>query len=1319
MKKTKKILSGLLAVLMLISMLTCFVLPATAISADDDVFYVGTRAELAAVIRLCSAANRYLKDKTIYLQNDIDYKKNYLDRFVTFAGTLDGKGHKIINVGAPNKTLAVSKGACLVGTLTGTIKNLTIDSTYYVVDNYSDRTNFGAFAENSNGGKIENCAYFGTYTTTAGVKAGGFVGNVETNGLTIKGCVFGGAVSSSTTGGTAGAFFGYKDDAAMSIIRDSIANGTLTGKNTGMACAYSYTADKNEITNSYAIGMKILPYGSSLTATMRTNASVEAAAKKTDLNEAVWTINEQTKSDGRYFNAGKITFQRLNTQNKIESYDEIRPCFGSFNDRVVKLTIDGNDAEATYYAPRTGTNKNEQPEIQVTSPSDKTPVVSGAEYRDGTIYVNHEDITVNYVNATDYTLQQKKDELDAMVKAYNAMEDAYVTKGDAINTWISSADTALKTPGVTEDNIDTLISQENTIDDGVKTTMSKPEDYPSIADYNTYKYVEEITDYKVATKDDWDAAVNMSNYVENPNAVDFKGITLHLTNNINMGGAEMLPLCYGWVFDGNLDGHNNAFEKINIKADNAYGPVGLIGAFGSVSGRKVENLGIASGSITVTGTPRYKSVLQCEEQGNKVGGFVGKAIGSSAVFRKCWNNADINVENVDAAAGIVADARNNAVIDSCFNMGTSKMMSGMYGIAGHAENSAKIYNSMSGATGDGLVQDRAGTYNNNANEETNIDTIIEAVEKNNINVCGVVATLKLNNLVSNAAKKRVQIKAQDQYNDENSAMSVAEAAWRVNANYKNQKNLAGGSTKRDIYFSLNKNGEVRFGRSTGYDQIYRIKLVCIGGRSDCKLDNNGLCTEHEPVYTYGAATFNSNTNNLRQITLDVDTNANYYASPYAATDSERISGGKVVTIKGNVLYFTDEVAKVADSGEDATTFEVYVGYDADRGNVHSNDNTINVLDVLAAVKMAVATNEAAKNKRTADLNNDYTVDINDAYQLVRHVFKYSKTLTFTPGKPAEREYLKVLTYNIKAFQHVPSAASNENNGDPFTPAATEMCRKDAVLAELKAINADIIGFQEIEQNDSTRSKADQMKIIKDALEEEANITMHSLFTITDPDTDGDGGGGSGILSKYPFVKKANGEEDCGKVYFADETMPDDPTTTLDDSNARAFTWVKISLNGNTTYEPGTDIIFVNCHFGEHHEEQIRFMIDYMEKAFPNSEGHRIVYVGDLNFAPHKMRNLFDKEEPYTFLNGGKYLTSFTRTNAGSGSLVDNVLVNGNVEYFQPLPNETGLYTRMGVYDREQKLKGEDDGQKLVKEIQDEMYCWSASDHLPVWAFIKK
>lgn len=232
--------------------------------------------------------------------------------------------------------------------------------------------------------------------------------------------------------------------------------------------------------------------------------------------------------------------------------------------------------------------------------------------------------------------------------------------------------------------------------------------YSQRATYEIYvKDGVEIKDYAIDTPADWLALVNDTNVAAGKPANRFSGFTFHFTKDINMNDQPMTPVGYGDEFNGVINGHNHVLKNIKLQADSS--KHAYIGLVDNVIWGGIQNLGIESGTITVTGTTAANVGAFC---GNLRGGYL----------RKCWNGASISVQNAKAGTygGLVGNCTANApVIDGCYNIGVLSSNNAVerYGIHGYGGNQTKTYNSFahgwSAATGDQLTRFHANIIGEN------------------------------------------------------------------------------------------------------------------------------------------------------------------------------------------------------------------------------------------------------------------------------------------------------------------------------------------------------------------------------------------------------------------------------------------------------------------------------------------------------------------------------------------------------------------------------------------------------------------------------
>lgn len=172
---------------------------------------------------------------TFELANDIDMSKVEW-KSVNFAGKIDGKGHKLLNV-----KFDEGKNMSLFATNTGTIKNLEIHLANTTYNTHFE--NFGAFAAN-NRGTIENCSVYGAAKLFVNEDAS-----------------VGGLVAQAT----AGKIVNCKSNAKLDIVVQSVEVnfGGLIGKvSTGRSVATISQNTVNTILNINANRAEKVVYGS-------------------------------------------------------------------------------------------------------------------------------------------------------------------------------------------------------------------------------------------------------------------------------------------------------------------------------------------------------------------------------------------------------------------------------------------------------------------------------------------------------------------------------------------------------------------------------------------------------------------------------------------------------------------------------------------------------------------------------------------------------------------------------------------------------------------------------------------------------------------------------------------------------------------------------------------------------------------------------------------------------------------------------------------------------------------------------------------------
>ena len=217
----KKRVLSLLLVLLLTASLMCVTAQASSEAWDgrtseafaggtgtiDDPYQIANGAQLYYLSQQSETNNYYV------LTRDIDLGSKLFPMISSFAGTLDGSGHNIINLNLTSTETGSNSIAAMIKVCTGTVKNLTVlgevTSTAY-------RT--AAIVGSLNGGVVTNCINRCSVNSESGTSSftGGIASCIAEKGQ-ISDCVNLGAISGAGyVGGIAAAVsndkFDYADD---------------------------------------------------------------------------------------------------------------------------------------------------------------------------------------------------------------------------------------------------------------------------------------------------------------------------------------------------------------------------------------------------------------------------------------------------------------------------------------------------------------------------------------------------------------------------------------------------------------------------------------------------------------------------------------------------------------------------------------------------------------------------------------------------------------------------------------------------------------------------------------------------------------------------------------------------------------------------------------------------------------------------------------------------------------------------------------------------------------------------------------------------
>ena len=197
-----------------------------------------------------------------------------------------------------------------------------------------------------------------------------------------------------------------------------------------------------------------------------------------------------------------------------------------------------------------------------------------------------------------------------------------------------------------------------------------------------------------------------------------------------------------------------------------------------------------------------------------------------------------------------------------------------------------------------------------------------------------------------------------------------------------------------------------------------------------------------------------------------------------------------------------------------------------------------------------------------------------------------------------------------------------------------------ISEEIKDINPDIIGIQELDSFTNRSGKSDQIK----ELAESCGYKYYYFSKTIDCD---DGEYGHGIMSKYPITNF--------------QTIPFESQY----SENRCFSRSEIEIDGKK-------IAFYNTHLeflGDIQSTQISeiFKFACQDKYF--------VITGDMNCSPITYNYCFNSEKIIS-LNGGKTYNNFINTYPEgdfSQMPIDNILVSKSFKYYYDKENDTGIF----------------------------------------------
>ncbi|MBQ8893106.1 MAG: hypothetical protein IJ043_01715 [Clostridia bacterium] len=323
-----------------------------------------------------------------------------------------------------------------------------------------------------------------------------------------------------------------------------------------------------------------------------------------------------------------------------------------------------------------------------------------------------EDVVLGYIIAdADYTVAE------GILAEYENYDPALFVEEEAVAKIIADAKAivALKEQEQTSAVIEAAIDQTGDLaalkNETALTLKNTYPNYPKLSEREIYADLHDGKNWAISSREDWVEVTTMFNVEKN----GLSGITLHLTNNVDMKNEAVAPAgtSNSVPFKGTLDGHGYYFENLLIELETD-GTNRWIGLFGfSNGGATIKNLGIESGTIRVAKSGTTNETM--------IAAFIGETSGAS-YFYNLYNKATIEGGDAYVSASGIARMTGASVVDNCYNVGDiiSKPSAGGYagGISGYSRADAMVWNSFSAPKN--MVSKISGALRYNGSNKENL-----------------------------------------------------------------------------------------------------------------------------------------------------------------------------------------------------------------------------------------------------------------------------------------------------------------------------------------------------------------------------------------------------------------------------------------------------------------------------------------------------------------------------------------------------------------------------------------------------------------------
>lgn len=235
--------------------------------SSRDPYQIATPQDLLAVADAVNSAPGQYAGASYTLTADIDLGGATFPGLDTFSGVLEGAGHTVRDVVyglSTDDAASSSDSRALVRTLTGTVRNLTLDGVS--ADNGQDTGYVAGVAVKANGATITGTSVLGAELVARGAeKAGGLVGEADGGTITdnrVQATIVANEMPGGVAAYTKNATTIARNlvDADLTMLTGGGAAGTR-GNDAGLVVAYPGTPNQGRYTGNVALGGSITAEG--------------------------------------------------------------------------------------------------------------------------------------------------------------------------------------------------------------------------------------------------------------------------------------------------------------------------------------------------------------------------------------------------------------------------------------------------------------------------------------------------------------------------------------------------------------------------------------------------------------------------------------------------------------------------------------------------------------------------------------------------------------------------------------------------------------------------------------------------------------------------------------------------------------------------------------------------------------------------------------------------------------------------------------------------------------------------------------------------